>query len=102
MNFDVPGHVRPGYRSDELVTKLRNAGFEVEEHHYTYGIIETFTNNISYTITGADQRRKMLYAVVFPFLLALSTSGSGRSRAGVPGCWPWRDDRPTLSAREAV
>jgi len=75
VNFDVPGHVRPGYRSEELVAKLRRAGFEVEESHYTYGIIETFTNNISYSITGADQQRKMLYALVFPFLLGLSWLG---------------------------
>ncbi len=75
VNFDVPGHVRPGYRSEELVAKLRDAGFEVEEHHSTYGIIETFTNNISYTISGADQRRKLLYALAFPFLLAVSYLG---------------------------
>jgi hypothetical protein len=42
---------------------------------YTYGIIETFTNNVSYLVTGADQRRKAMYAVVFPFLLALSYLG---------------------------
>lgn len=75
VNFDVPGHVRPGYRSEELVSKLGNAGFEVEESHYTYGIIETFTNNISYSISGADQQRKVLYALAFPFLLALSYLG---------------------------
>lgn len=75
VNFDVPGHVRPGYRSDELVAKLHDAGFQVEEHHSTYGIIETFTNNISYTISGADQRRKLLYALAFPFLLAVSYLG---------------------------
>jgi SAM-dependent methyltransferase len=75
VNFDVPGHVRPGYRAEELVTKLRDAGFEVESDHYTYGIIETFTNNISYSISGADQQRKVLYAFVFPFLLALSYLG---------------------------
>ena len=75
VNFDVPGHVRPGYRAEELVGKLREAGFEVAAHHYTYGTIETFTNNISYLITGADQRRKLQYAAVFPFLLALSYLG---------------------------
>jgi len=75
VNFDVPGHVRPGYRADELVGRLREAGFQVTSHQYTYGPIETFTNNISYLITGADQRRKLQYAAVFPLLLALSYLG---------------------------
>ena len=75
VNFDVPGHVRPGYQADQLVGKLREAGFQVTAHQYTYGAIETFTNNISYLITGADQRRKLQYAAVFPLLLALSYLG---------------------------
>jgi len=75
VNFDVPGHVRPGYRSDELVGKLTDAGFDVVGHHHTYGVLETFTNNISYLISGADQRNKALYAAVFPGLLALSYFG---------------------------
>jgi SAM-dependent methyltransferase len=75
VNFDVPGHVRPGYRAEELVGKLWDAGFEVTGHHYTYGPLETFTNNISYLISGADQRNKVLYAAVFPVLLGLSYFG---------------------------
>jgi SAM-dependent methyltransferase len=75
VNFDVPGHVRPGYRAEELVEKLGLAGFEVTWHQYTYGALETFTNNISYLITGADQRNKGLYALVFPVLLAVSYLG---------------------------
>jgi SAM-dependent methyltransferase len=75
VNFDVPGHVRPGYQADELVNKLREAGFEVSAYRYTYGLLETFTNNISYLITGADQRNKLVYAAVFPLLLALSYLG---------------------------
>lgn len=75
VNFDVPGHVRPGYHADQLVAKLAEAGFEVTTHQYTYGPLETFTNNISYLITGADQRRKMAYAAVFPLLLGLSWFG---------------------------
>jgi SAM-dependent methyltransferase len=75
VNFDVPGHVRPGYRIDELAEKLRRAGFEIAEQGYTYGLTENFTNNISYAITGADQRNKGLYAIVFPALLGLSYLG---------------------------
>jgi SAM-dependent methyltransferase len=100
VNFDVPGHVRPGYRAEELVTKLSAAGFAVDTHQYTYGIVETFTNNVSYTITGADQRRKMLYAAAFPFLLLLSYFGQwSRPRwgAGVLAT----AHRPDVAAREA-
>lgn len=75
VNFDVPGHVRPGYKAEELVGRLSDAGFEVADHQYTYGIIETFTNNVSYLISGADENNKMLYAAVFPLLLALSYLG---------------------------
>jgi len=75
VNFDVPGHVRPGYRAAELVAKLQNAGFQVSRYQYTYGMLETFTNNISYLITGADQRRKLAYAAVFPVLLGVSYLG---------------------------
>jgi SAM-dependent methyltransferase len=75
VNFDVPGHVRPGYRAEDLIAKLETAGFTVRRHQYTYGAIETFTNNISYIVTGADQRNKMLYAAVFPLLLAVSYVG---------------------------
>ncbi|HEY7011450.1 MAG TPA: class I SAM-dependent methyltransferase [Streptosporangiaceae bacterium] len=75
VNFDVPGHVRPGYRAEQLVGRLQDAGFQVISHQYTYGPLETLTNNISYLITGADQKRKLQYAVVFPVLLAVSWLG---------------------------
>ena len=75
VNFDVPGHVRPGYRPDELAEKLERAGFQVESIRPTYGILETFTNNLSYLITGADRRNKALYGLIFPLLLAGSWLG---------------------------
>src|SRR5262249_42086546 len=75
VNFDVPGHVRPGYRVEELMAKLGQAGFDVTVSRATYGMLETFTNNVSYLITGADQRRKGVYALVFPVLLAVSWLG---------------------------
>ena len=76
VNFDVPGHVRPGYRADELVGQAaaRPASRSPPTSTPT-GAIETFTNNISYLITGADQRNKLAYAAVFPVLLALSYLG---------------------------
>jgi SAM-dependent methyltransferase len=102
VNFDVPGHVRPGYRSEELVGKLTAAGFTVDDHQYTYGIVETFTNNISYTISGADQQRKILYAAAFPVLLALSWLGQwSRPRWGA-GVLAVAHRPPEGAAREAV
>jgi SAM-dependent methyltransferase len=75
VNFDVPGHVRPGYRAEDLARKLRDAGFDVRKFQYTYGLLETWTNNLSYRISGADQRNKLLYAGVFPALLLVSWFG---------------------------
>jgi SAM-dependent methyltransferase len=75
VNFDVPGHVRPGYRAGEFLGKLGEAGFDVKRHGHTYGVLETLTNNVSYLITGADQRNKAAYALVFPVLLGLSYIG---------------------------
>lgn len=75
VNFDVPGHVRRGYHIDEFTAKLRRAGLELLDIRATYGMLETFTNNISYLITGADRRNKHLYALVFPALLVISYFG---------------------------
>lgn len=75
VNFDVPGHVRPGYTAIELTRKLGEAGFEVLEHRHTYGALETITNNVSYLISGADRRHRHLYAMVFPLLLSVSYFG---------------------------
>ncbi|MCE5249480.1 class I SAM-dependent methyltransferase [bacterium] len=75
QNFDVEGHVRPGYLMENITEKVRNAGFTISEHHYTYGWLETITNNISYLITGAGMKHKYLYALVFPLLLLVSYFG---------------------------
>lgn len=101
VNFDVPGHVRPGYTAEVLQAKLTAAGLRVLDCHYTYGILETFTNNISYLITGARRRNRHVYALVFPFLLALSYPGRfSRPRwgAGVLA----RCRRPASPARSGV
>lgn len=74
-NFDVPGHVRPGYLVADLTAKLDEAGLSIEDIHHTYGFLETLTNNISYAITGAERRNRYIYAMIFPFLLWLSLLG---------------------------
>ncbi len=74
-NFDVDGHVRRGYTLDEITALVKRAGFGIAESYYTYGWIETVTNNLSYLITGARMRNRHLYALVFPLLLLLSWFG---------------------------
>jgi 2-polyprenyl-3-methyl-5-hydroxy-6-metoxy-1,4-benzoquinol methylase len=74
-NFNVRGHFRPGYTKEEIARKTENAGFAIKEAYYTYGWLETITNNISYWITGAEMRNKFIYALVFPMLNLLSYFG---------------------------
>lgn len=76
VNFDVPTHVRPGYRPPEITGKVRQAGFRVLSHGFTYGFWETLANNLSYMITRARRRNKYAYAVAFPLLLAISWLGA--------------------------
>ncbi len=66
---DIEGHVRPGYRLDELTDLLTTAGFDIESSTYNYNSIETLMNDISYAITGGHERRKRFYALCFPWLL---------------------------------
>lgn len=75
INFDVEGHYRPGYTKEDITNKVESAGFEILEAYYTYGWIETVTNNISYLITRARMKNKITYAFVFPILLFLSYFG---------------------------
>lgn len=74
-NFDAPGHVRVGYRLEELRMLLEDAGLRVVVLAPTYGYLENLANNISYLITGAREKWKTLYALVFPFLLLLTWFG---------------------------
>lgn len=74
-NFPIPGHFRPGYTKEEIATLLSSVGFSIKDCRYTYGILETWTNNISYAITNAEQKNRILYAIVFPILLLVSWFG---------------------------
>lgn len=90
VNFDVPGHFRPGYRSGELLEKLKTAGFQVEWVRPTYGYFETVSNNLSYWITGAEQRNALFYALAFPILNFMAWLGrkqkAGAKGAGLMAC----------------
>jgi SAM-dependent methyltransferase len=85
-NFDVAGHVRPGYRKEELLAKFRDSGFEVKWIEPTYGYLETVTNNLSYLITRAEQKNALAYALAFPLLNAVAwlgrTQNPGEEGAG--------------------
>ena len=74
-NFYVNGHFRSGYTLEEINEKLLKTGFEIDIAYYTYGWLETITNNISYWITKAQKKNKFLYAFIFPFLNWISYFG---------------------------
>ena len=74
-NFYVPGHFRPGYTTDEITERLQGAGFDIISARYTFGLLETWTNNTSYFISRAEEKNKVIYALIFPFLLFISWFG---------------------------
>lgn len=75
LNFDVPSHVRHGYILSDIQSKIENTGLHIVDMGYTYGFWETFANNISYMITGAQKKNKILYAFAFPVLNLISLLG---------------------------
>jgi len=87
VNFDVPGHVRPGYHLAELTERMRWAGFHIEKQGFSYGFLENLSNNASYVITNAEERNKIIYALCFPFLNMVAWFG-GWSKPGMgAGIW---------------
>jgi cyclopropane fatty-acyl-phospholipid synthase-like methyltransferase len=87
VNFDVPGHVRPGYHLPELIERVTQAGFVVETHGFSYGFLENLANNISYFITGAEERNRTLYALAFPLLNLLAWLGQWSQPGFGAGAW---------------
>jgi SAM-dependent methyltransferase len=83
-NFtEIEGHVRPGYSLDGLRQMLIETGFQIEKAFYNYNSVETLMNDISYLITGGHERRKLLYALCFPWLLLGNWLANGiRARKG--------------------
>ena len=86
-NFDVPGHVRPGYHIAQLVERVKQAGFEVNERGFSYGFLENLTNNISYWISGAEEKNRIIYALFFPLLNFFSWIGSYSKPKFGAGVW---------------
>lgn len=87
QNFDVPGHVRPGYHIAQLVERVKQAGFEVNERGFSYGFLENLTNNISYWISGAEEKNRIIYALSFPLLNFFSWIGSYSKPKFGAGVW---------------
>jgi len=87
VNFDVPGHARPGYHLPELTERVRHAGFKVIQSGFSYGWLENLINNISYAITGARERRRLFYAALFPLLNILAWLGHWGHPKNGAGVW---------------
>jgi len=76
INFDIEGHVRPGYTMNEIEKLASAAGLKVVKKGYTYSSLETLANDLSYLITQGREKRKILLAIFFPFLLVVASLGS--------------------------
>lgn len=87
VNFDVPGHVRPGYHLPEIIERVREAGFVVEKSGFSYGFLENLANNLGYAITAAEEKNRMLYAVLFPLLNAIAILGQHTRPSFGAGVW---------------
>jgi len=75
-NFSVPGHRRPGYTLEAIIEMISATNLLiVEQASYTFGWLETFSNNISYLITKAEAKNRIIYALFFPLLNLLSWLG---------------------------
>lgn len=86
-NFEVPGHVRPGYHLPELTERVRKAGFTIERAGFSYGFLENLANNLSYAISAAEQKHRMLYALLFPVLNLVAWLGQWGKPGMGAGVW---------------
>lgn len=86
-NFDVPGHVRLGYHLPELTERVRRAGFTIERAGFSYGFLENLANNLSYAISAAEQKNRLLYALLFPVLNLVAWLGQWENPRMGAGLW---------------
>lgn len=83
LNFEIEGHVRVGYRPEELADKIKAAGLDLVRLYPTFGVLETLANEWEYAITRARGEKKLLFGLLFPFLNAMCYVGrDARPRAG--------------------
>ena len=76
FRLDVETHVRIGYEPEEIRDKVKRAGFSIRESGFTYGFLETLSNNLGYMITRARMQNKVLYSLAFPLLNLISLLGA--------------------------
>jgi cyclopropane fatty-acyl-phospholipid synthase-like methyltransferase len=77
LNFDVPTHVRYGYKKKVFEDLVQQCGFLIKCSGFTYGFLETLANNMSYMITRARKKNRLVYALAFPILNLISLAGRG-------------------------
>jgi SAM-dependent methyltransferase len=100
VNFDVPGHVRPGYHLPEIVERVRKSGFLVERSGFSYGFLENLANNIGYAITAAEEKKRVLYAVLFPLLNFMAWVGHWSTPTMGAGVWVVATKKQDLASPE--
>lgn len=98
-NFNVPGHYRPGYHLPQLTERLQKVGFAIDRSGFSYGFLENIANNVSYWITGARERNKILYALLFPLLNIISYLGQWQVPRMGAGVWAIAIRPPSLAVR---
>jgi len=68
VSHATPGHVRPEYTREEIVNKVRAAGFEITQVRMTFGCWGT----VAWECARVVERLRPLGAAVFPILLGIA------------------------------
>ncbi len=69
---EFPGHVRQGYTLEQLSDKLERASFRILSCKKTGNAGQQFICQLGVIITRCEEKNKLIYALVFPFLLFAS------------------------------
>ena len=69
---EFPGHVRAGYTPGQLSGKLETAGFRISYCRKIGNFGEQFICQLGTVITKCEEKNRVIYAMVFPFLLLAS------------------------------
>jgi len=78
---------KPGYHLDQLQNLVNNAGFIIKSSGFSYGFTENMINNLSYFITEAKEKRKLIYAILFPIMNTISWFGQWSEPNFGAGVW---------------
>jgi len=69
---DQADHVRDGYTTQELISKLKKVGLEVETIRYTFGRFGALSRDIFYFMNELKLLRSFLKLALFPLLISLA------------------------------